>query len=77
MNNVIELNLTYDFKYKVSKTSLIKKEDLNHLIVNNYPVYTNDNIFLKYIKHKLYKSIKTVIKINKNIIVLKNFSKMI
>lgn len=51
MNNVIELNLTYDFKYKVSKTSLIKKEDLNHLIVNNYPIYTNDKIFLKYIKN--------------------------
>lgn len=66
MNNVIELNLTYDFKYKVSKTSLIKKEDLNHLIVNNYPIYTNDNIFLKYIKNDKNMNIEKEIQIFKN-----------
>ena len=66
MNNVIELNLTYDFKYKVSKTSLIKKEDLNHLIVNNYPIYTNDNIFLKYIKNDKNMNIEKEVQIFKN-----------
>ena len=66
MNNVIELNLTYDFKYKVSKTSLIKKEDLNHLIVNNYPIYTNDNIFLKYIKNDKNINIEKEVQIFKN-----------
>lgn len=66
MNNVIELNLTYDFKYKVSKTSLIKKEDLNHLIVNNYPIYTNDNIFLKYIKNDKNIDIEKEVQIFKN-----------
>lgn len=66
MNNVIELNLTYDFKYKVSKTSLIKKEDLNHLIVNNYPMYTNENIFLKYIKNDKNINIEKEVQIFKN-----------